>query len=221
MVARHAPPTDLRSFLSRKTRVDLSATLSFEVLEVLLQARPGHWARIWPTAIAVSRWLLDQRAVDLPRSAKELGCGLGLVSMTLAHLGVVVEGTDLEPKALAFAAVNARRNDLVGFSVSHLDWSEPEGASSPYIVASDVLYRQETPGRLFDLLQGSGLLRPDGRFLVGGPSARPEPLDRLVTMLRAEGYSHQAETRSVEWLSHTEDIDIHVLRRPAEAPVQR
>jgi predicted nicotinamide N-methyase len=195
--------------------VVLTAALSFHMQEVRFQHRPDHWSRIWPTSVALSRWLLDQVAGSLPASARELGCGLGLVSMTLAHLGVATEGTDREPKALAFAARNAARNDLVGFTAAHLDWSEPEGAATRLMVAADIMYEPEAPARVFALLQTAGLLLPLGRLLIGGPRSRPAPLAELIAMLLDQGYSHQQEMRPVDWEGRTEEIDIHLLARPA------
>jgi predicted nicotinamide N-methyase len=183
--------------------------------EVLYQNRPNHWSRIWTSSIALSRWLLDQVQGSLPDSAKELGCGMGLVSMTLAHLGVRIEATDREPTALAFALSNAERNSLDGFSATYLDWGEPKGEATTLFVAADILYEPEAPERVFALLHTAGLLLPLGRLIIGGPRARPGPLTELVCMLVSQRYSHLEETRFVDWEGRTEEIDLHVLTRPA------
>ncbi len=94
----------MRAIGFRTVDVELTAQLSFAIREALHQPRPSQWTRIWPTAVAMSRWLLDQPAAALAASAKELGCGVGLVGLTLAHMGLRVEGTDREVLALAFAA---------------------------------------------------------------------------------------------------------------------
>jgi predicted nicotinamide N-methyase len=195
--------------------VELTAALSFRMQEVRFQPRPDHWSRIWPTSVALSRWLLEQVQGSLPASARELGCGLGLVGMTLAHLGVATEGTDREPKALAFAARNAANNAVAGFTAAHLDWGEPEGEATLLMVAADILYEPESPARVFALLQTAGLLLPLGRLLIGGPRSRPAPLAELIAMLAGQGYSHEAEMRPVDWEGRTEEIDIHTLARPA------
>jgi predicted nicotinamide N-methyase len=201
--------------------VELNVDLSFRMQECLFQARPNHWSRIWPSSLALSRWLLDQLQGSLPASARELGCGLGLVTMTLAHLGVLAHGTDREPRALAYALANARDNAVHGCTFTHLDWSEPHGEATQLMVASDVLYEKETPARLFDLLETGGLLAPQGRLLIGGPRERAVPLNLLVLMLRDQGYTHHQEARVVEWQGRTEEIDVHVLARPAKAAMRR
>ena len=193
----------------------LTSALSFRMQEVLFQNRPNHWSRIWPSSVALSRWLLEQIKGSLPLSAKELGCGMGLVSMTLAHLGIATEGTDREPTALAFALSNAERNALVGFSASYLDWSEPIGEATQLMVAADIMYEQETPALVFRLLQTAGMLLPLGRLIIGGPRVRAAPLKELISMLADQGYSHLEALRLVDWEGRIEEIDIHVLTRPA------
>lgn len=195
--------------------MELEANLSFEILEVLGQPRPAHWARVWPTSIAMSRWLLGQAPGSLPTHATELGCGMGLVSVTLAHLGLVTRGTDREPLAIEHAALNAERNGVSGFSASLLEWSEPCEHTSPLVVASDVLYELGAPESLFSLLEEGGLLGRAGRLLLGAPQTRTMLTDELVARLRAHGYAHAHETRDVEWNGEQVAIDLHLLTRPA------
>lgn len=207
-------PAQLSEISSRTISVELRADLTFHMLEVLAQPRPNHWSRVWPTSVAMSRWLLDQPVGSLPLSATELGCGMGLVSMTLAHLGLITEGTDREPIALAFALKNALRNELLGFSASLLEWSEGVGIPTALLVASDVVYEAGAPELLFALVETDGLLSPGGRLLLGVPQARTELLDTFVEALQRGGYSHHQEARVVAWEGRDETIDVHVLMRP-------
>lgn len=208
-------PAMSSALTSRTISVELRADLVFQMLEVLGQARPSHWSRVWPTSVAMSRWLLDQRVGSLPSSATELGCGMGLVSMTLAHLGLITEGTDREPLALVFALKNALLNRLAGFSASRLEWSESKGVPTSLLVASDVVYEAGAPELLFALVETDGLLSPGGRLLLGVPQARTELLDTFVNRLQLGGYSHSEEASVVDWEGRDEAIDVHVLTRPA------
>jgi predicted nicotinamide N-methyase len=205
-------PLDLRGFASRPVEIELSGALSFQMLEVLGQRRPSQWAHVWPTAVAMSRWLLEQPAWAWPARARELGCGVGLVGMTLAHCGVQVEGTDREPTALAFAARNALRNGLTGYTVRELEWSEPRGDPTPLLLASDVLYEPGAAATLYALIR-SGLM-PFGRLIVAGPVARPAPLDELVARLVKVGFRHDSLEREIDWQGRREAVSIHVLGRP-------
>jgi predicted nicotinamide N-methyase len=184
------------------------------MLEALAQPRPNHWARVWPTAVALSRWLLLQPLGSLPRAATELGCGVGLVSLTLAHLGLRTEGTDREPLALAFALENATRNGLSGLRTSRLEWADDSGVPTDLLLASDVVYDGAAPGRLFALIDTGALLQPGGRLVLGGPHARTELLDELVLRLCDVGYTHEDTAQLVLWEGRDEPIDVHVLTRP-------
>ncbi|MEW5851288.1 MAG: methyltransferase domain-containing protein [Myxococcota bacterium] len=205
-------PTDLRQHLTRVVDVEVTPAVTLKVREVLYQRRPNHWSRVWPSALALSRWLVEQPR--LPDRARELGCGVGVVSLTLARLGVQVEGTDREPLALAFALRNARENDVTGLTVRHLDWREPEGEPSDFIVASDILYEPEAPALVFHVIHTAGLLSSGGRFILAGPRARPVPVQEFIRRLHDEGYTHHEELRSVEWEGRVEEIEIHELQRP-------
>lgn len=203
----------LRNRQARQVDVALDERLTFRMDEVLLQARPDHWSRIWPAAIALSRCLLEEPLAAVPPFARELGCGMGLVSMTLAHLGVRTEATDRNLTALAFASRNALHNGLKGLSVRHLDWHDPHGEAARLTVAADVAYEGESPTLLYGLLHTAGLVAPGGTLMISGPRRRAILLEELVSMLRYCGYSHRESTRDVDWRGELHEISIHSLVR--------
>lgn len=164
----------------------------------------------------MSRWLLDQPRLSLPTAALELGCGMGLVSLTAAHLGLLIEGTDRQEIAVDFSARNATRNELSGFRSSQLEWSTrgPAHLASQLLLASDVLYEPEAAQPLFELIQTGGLLAPGGMLVLAVPRERRELVDLFVARLRALGYRHRLDPRGVEWEGEDRFIDIHMLSRP-------
>lgn len=212
-------PAQLNALPSRTVSIELTAALTFQLFEVLAQPRPNHWARVWPTAVAVSRWLLECAPGVLPASAVELGCGMGLVSLTLAHLGVVIEGTDREPIALAFALKNAARNGLSGLTSRRVEWVDDVGLGVPtqLLVGSDVAYETGSPEMLFELIETGGLLAPGGMLVLGAPEARSELPDRFVRRLSDFGYVHHRSTSLVAWEGREESICVHTLVRPVVA----
>lgn len=209
-------PADLRAYVSRTLHIEVTPRVVFDVLEVRNQPRPNHWARVWPTSLAMSRWLLEQKAGELPASAVELGCGMALVSLTLAHLGVLIEGTDRQPLAIAFARRNALLNGVHGFTGSVLEWGSPPGLPTSLIVAADVIYEAGAAELIFELVQTAGLLLPRGRLVLGVPQTRTELVEALVARLRGVDYRHQRHTRDVSWEGREEVIDLHVLTRQPE-----
>lgn len=199
----------------REVAVDLTPTLSFRMLEVRCAPSGEHWSHVWPTSIALSRWLLAKPQAWLPTTAVEIGCGLGLVSVTLAHLGVAIEGTDRESDALLLTEENGARNSVRGLTTGHLDWSEPDGVGTSFLVAADVLYEPQAPALLLGLIHAGALLNPLGALVIAGPRRRHELLDEFLATLRRESYTHDHEDVTVEWDGRTDVIAIHSLRRCA------
>lgn len=203
-----------RDYAVRTVHVELRADVVFQLLEAVAQPRPNHWARVWPTAIAMSRWLLEQPT--LPAEAFELGCGMGLVSMTAAHLGLVTHGTDREPLAIALTLENAERNGVTGLTTSLLEWSDPITRSTPLLLASDLVYEASSPEVLYALAHTAGLLAPEGVLVMAGPTARAELANTLVRRFRDAGYAHGCQTLHVEWEGHGDEVELHTLRRPVD-----
>ncbi len=195
----------------------VETTDAYELLDRLIEqeqesgtrdrvTRFPYWAEIWPASLALSRWLA--LAEQPPARALELGCGLGLVGVTLASLGWMVEATDFVEDALVFAAHNAERNGVGSrHTVSYLDWSHPVGTPNPVLVGSDVAYEKS----LHPYLQRTvrGLLAPGGRFILSDPG-RPAARPFLEAMARA-GYDHRQDQIEVQWNALDHAVDIHIF----------
>lgn len=202
----------LARYQSRTVDIEVDSTLTLRMTETHFVPRGYYWSRVWPSSIALARWLLAED--ELPTHSKELGCGVGLVSLSLAYRGVVPEATDRVPHALAFTARNAAQNGLAGVTTSHLDWSEPRGAPSTFVVGADIVYEDDAPARIFGLIETAGLLIPGGKLIISGPHRRRLLFDQLEKKLVAEGYAHSERAVIVNWEGGVETIDVHVLSRP-------
>ncbi|MDR0787292.1 MAG: methyltransferase [Gemmatimonadota bacterium] len=139
-----------------------------------LDERLPYWADLWPSARALARWVLEEP--DLPPTAVELGCGVGLPSLALLSREVETLATDYYGDALLFAGENARRNSLPPLRTLLLDWRDPpaELPRFPLVVAADVLYEARNGVALRGLLPG--LVAPGGRVIIADPdrSCLPE-----------------------------------------------
>lgn len=131
----------------------------------------------------------------------EIGTGLGtaavcaaLASRASAKPGglqqqQVVWATDIDPRALAFTAANARENGLEG-TVRALRWdftrpppSELHGASVGLLLAADVTYFDGAAARVAELaLQ---LVAPGGALLFVDGTDRPYDAEDNMAALRA------------------------------------
>ena len=75
----------------------------------------------------------------------ELGCGLGLSSLVLAHRRADVVASDHHPLAESFLAYNAGLNDLPAVTYRDLPWAIPDATlgSVDLIIGSDILYERD------------------------------------------------------------------------------
>jgi predicted nicotinamide N-methyase len=132
--------------------------------------RLPYWADLWPSAIALSEFLATRRAVPAPGArALELGCGMGLVSATLALAGYEVLATDYYDDALEFARFNALRNAGAEIGTRNVDWRHfpTDLGRFDLVVASDVLYERPYAALVAHALNMT--LAADGTAIVADP----------------------------------------------------
>jgi predicted nicotinamide N-methyase len=171
-----------------------------------------YWAEIWPTSLALARWLWQAQLQKPEGWVCELGCGLGLVGIVLARLGWRVEATDFVEDALVFASYNAMLNKIgANHRVSYLDWRNPVGKQRSCMVASDVVYEKKNHPYLDRILRR--LLMPGGHFYLGDPQRKAS--SEFVKMLEGQGYGHQVKTQSQSWAGKEHQVDIHEFTKPS------
>ena len=184
---------------------------------------PAYWAQVWPSALALSKLLLERGPsmfMGKQSTVLELGCGLGLASICAAKAGATnVVATDVEDSALAFTLANAVENGVDGvaatesdtdgsrFSAHRLDWARPEDSPAArnrahhydLVLAADVVYDEGAPSLLSPLLHQ--LTAVDGKVLLTDNADRPyadERRDALLTLLCREGDFELVEQRAME-----------------------
>jgi predicted nicotinamide N-methyase len=127
-----------------------------------------YWADLWPSARALAGALEGRALRGAP--VLELGCGLGVGALAAALAGGRVLATDWSAEAVAFAAENARRNDLE-IETAVVDWKAPaallDRAPWPVVIASDVLYEARNADTLLELLPR--LVDERGEVLLADP----------------------------------------------------
>ena len=106
--------------------------------------RLPYWTELWPSSIALCRWLEERRDEIAGRPCLDLGCGLGLTAMVGQWLGAQVIGMDYEEEALQFASLNARHNGVTSPLWTVMDWRQP--AVRPRSIfrlwGGDIMYEQ-------------------------------------------------------------------------------
>jgi len=132
--------------------------------------RLPYWADIWPSARALAGVL---RGFDgAGQSMLELGCGVGLVSVTALRAGFSVMATDYYHDAMEVTRLNALR--LAGdgdarLQTRHVDWRAlPDDLGRFHLVcASDVLYEPTYAELVSEVMAKT--LAPQGLVCIADP----------------------------------------------------
>jgi len=136
--------------------------------------RLPYWGTLWPSARFLAARIAD--ADGRGHRLLELGCGVGLVSLSASLAGFDVLATDYYEDALEFVVANAQHNGLSGITTRCVDWRHypADLVGFDLIVASDVLYERPNAALVAAALAHS--LASDGVALVTDPGrhvARP------------------------------------------------
>ena len=103
---------------------------------------------VWPSALVLAAHMQD--AVLGERRILEVGCGLGLASLSLHRRHGDVTASDCHPLAGTFLGENLRLNVLPALPYLHGDWAAVNPALGLFdlIIGSDVLYERNQPAAL-------------------------------------------------------------------------
>ena len=159
------------------------------------EERLPYWAELWPSAVALARYL-SRRDLSGKR-AVELGCGVGLTTVVALDRGAEVLATDHNEAALDFVAHNARANLGRKPETALLDWFSPRlGGLGTFdlVFAADVLYERRNAPALADLVPR--LLAPGGEAIFADPRRPPAP--SFLETMRARGFRVFTEGSTVE-----------------------
>lgn len=165
---------------------------------------------MWPSAIALAR-----RLADLDLSGKrviELGCGLGLPTITALDGGAEVLATDHYAAALDFAAHNARANAGREPRTALLDWRNPEAdglGTFDLVVGADVLYEALSGLALVELVPR--LLASGGEVLFSDPDRNTAPV--FLDGMEERGFRVSTRSATVEQAGKDVKVLLHRLRR--------
>lgn len=169
-----------------------------------------YWAEVWPSAVALARFL---GRLDLARvRAVELGCGMGLGGTAAALKGADVLFTDFDADALAFARANHALNLGRPGRTRLVDWRQPPAdLAAPLVLAADVLYERRFLAPFVAALAAA--VAPGGVAYVAEPGRRIA--EGTVERLEGAGFGRDLHLEEVSWNGRTHAVWIHELRRLA------
>ena len=171
--------------------------------------RLPYWAELWPSAIALARYL--SRGALAGRLAVELGCGVGLPTVAALTGGAKVLATDHYEAALAFTLYNARANLGREPEAALLNWHAPETerlGTFDLVLAADVLYEARNVPALGNLVPA--LLAPGGEAVFADP--RRDDAPAFVELMERRGLENTTEGMEVEQGGKGVRVLIHRLR---------
>ncbi len=132
--------------------------------------RLPYWADVWPSSRALAGVLRGEHGDG--RTLLELGCGVGLVSVTALRAGFAVTASDYYRDALAVTRLNALR--LAGdgdarLTTRYVDWRAlPDDLGRfDLVCAADVLYEPTYAQLVAETIART--LAPQGAALVADP----------------------------------------------------
>jgi predicted nicotinamide N-methyase len=157
--------------------------------------RIPYWADLWPSAIGLSRYLVQHQLIKKDQEVLELGCGLGLVGLVAGKMSARVHFTDYIQDALGMARYNWELNKLdTEASFDILDWRNPKGNFQPdWILAADVAYEKRILQPLIDTLQ---FFKKSGTRIILTEPGRQIGKD-FLDMLTASGFEVRQEQTKV------------------------
>jgi predicted nicotinamide N-methyase len=171
--------------------------------------RLPYWAELWPSAIALARYLARKTVGG--KRAIELGCGVGLPTIVALSRGAEVLATDYYEAALDFAAYNARLNVGLEPETALLDWHAPETERlGPFdlVFAADVLYERRNAPALADLVPR--LLAPGGEAVFADPRRKDAP--PFLELMWERGFENETRVIMVEQAGREVRVLVHRLR---------
>lgn len=100
-----------------------------------------YWAKLWPAAIVLSRFILDNPSFIENKKVLELAGGLGLPSIIAASIAHSVVCSDYDANAVAFITDNIALNNLENMQGRQINWTHlPSDINCDVLLLSDINY---------------------------------------------------------------------------------
>lgn len=100
-----------------------------------------YWAKLWPSAIAMCRFITANSHLVEHKNVLELAAGLGLPGLVTARYASHVTISDYLPDAMSMIAASAAQSDYNNISCRQLNWySLPPDLITEVLLLSDINY---------------------------------------------------------------------------------
>lgn len=108
-----------------------------------------YWTKVWPSAIALTQFILQNPSFIQHKKLLELAAGLGLPSIAAARFASAVCCSDYLPQAVSVAKESINYLQLKNVHCIQLNWEHlPEDIGADILLLSDINYNPDA----FDIL---------------------------------------------------------------------
>ena len=115
-------------------------------------ARFPFWAKLWPSSIAMTEYIMENSSLIAGKTVLEVAGGLGLPSLVAASYAREVFFTDLEPAAVLLFSKLMAFNQVTNVEAFPFDWNSPLDIDANVLLLSDVNYDDNAFDPLLDLI---------------------------------------------------------------------
>ena len=177
-----------------------------ETHEDVKDERIPYWADLWPSAIALSQYMVNTNAVSKNMQVLEIGCGLGLPGIMAGKFCNRITLTDYIKEPLDFARHNWRLNNDHTAQFEILDWRKPDAAfKADVVLASDVAYEKRSFKHLFNAFKK--LLNPGGFILMSEPNR--QYAFEFFNSLKEKGFNFSTTSYKINYRDITSAVNIY------------
>lgn len=171
--------------------------------------RMPYWADLWPSALALSQYLLRNQELLAGKTTLEIGCGLGLCGMIAASMGARVTLSDYMPEPLEVVRYLWLLNCNEEPDLLQIDWRyPPQNLQFDILLASDVSYEARAHEPLVGAIRK--LLKPGGRLLLSEP--RRSTANAFFRLLAQEGFLCEKQEELVRLEGKIVTVDVYEIR---------
>lgn len=213
---------DLQLTIESLANLDETIDALFDFLrqtgsESLLEELCPYFGVVWPSARALSEYLVSQGDHLKGCRLLEVGCGLAIPSLAAAKQGAMVTATDFHPEVFRFLQRNQEINGVNVLNYLHLDWqrtalSEVFSEKFDWVIGSDILYERQQPPLVAQVM--SECLAQGGKAVLADPG-RPY-LQAFADEMTRRGFRYQTLVRTVVDRPVSKEIFLLVFERDSQ-----
>ncbi len=170
-----------------------------------------YWGELWPSSIALSRFIVKNSELFQEKNILELGCGLGLTSIVIMQQNPAsLLCTDYENNALVLARKNFQQNKIKEPYFKWLDWRNPQlNEKYELIIASDVLYEERFFQPLLNLF--NNYIENNGHIIIAEPNRKMAIT--FFEKLKSYGYQYTIHFEQVDQNGKVIIVSIYLIQK--------